>query len=135
METDQEFFIKAILGATNAKREAPETHMTRADILEMFYPASFTTLLRVEELMLDVLVNSGYEVACMDVKWGADDETANKPPEPARLEAKLEVPGWEIWKFTNMVQIFPRGPGSSGAGPTELWFRPVMYQPPVFTIQ
>jgi hypothetical protein len=123
LQTNTEFFMQALLAATNKPRDPTDQPLTEKDVLDMFFPTAISTLTRIEEMCLDVLANSGLECAQLDVKWGADDETANTPPEAeGSVRVKLEVPGWEIWMFDNLVQIFPRGPGSGGAGATEIWF-------------
>jgi hypothetical protein len=136
MNTNGDFFIRALLGATNSKRPDEKQHLTKTDLFEMFKPTAFTTLNRIEEAMLDILANTGYEMATLDVKWGTDDEDANTPPQPKELVGKITLPGgWEMQTYTNMVQVWPRGPCSGSAGAMEVWFRQLFAPPPVFTLQ
>jgi hypothetical protein len=53
----------------------------------------------------------------MSLKWGSDDDTEVKMGEGVPIINCSNIDGWKIQFYTNNVlEVWPLGPGASGAG-------------------
>lgn len=132
-EADLRFFAIALVSATNQPpRSADDPPFTEEDIWNLY---DIETLAEIQKNVIRTFVDSGYEAAKLGTKWGTDDDlvTAPEPVGPvlktteiyAKPLTKNSPVIWTIYRYTNLVQIFPHGPGASGAGPHEIWVTPL----------
>lgn len=134
-EADLRFFAIALAASSNAPpRSATSEPLTEEDIWNQY---SIRELEAIQGFVINLLVDSGLEAAKLATKWGTDDDLVTAPePKGHLLEIKelkatgTDVTIWSIYRFSNLVQIFPHGPGASGAGPHEIWLIPVILPHP-----
>ena len=122
MDRKTEFLLNALVSASWEHPDGQSESLTHEDILANFWPEAEKILGLVNNCLDEILPSVPWEVAVLGVKWGTDDPM-EAPPLTSNREQAWDFPGWSVEKWGNQVLIWPRGPGSGGAGATQIWFQ------------